>query len=191
MGYCIEMIWAFAGRGYWESRQGVIYGPFIPVYAFGALLLTLCLYKFKNARSPVIFLVSAIIGGGFEFICSWFQEAALGTISWEYSDLPFNLHGRTNLLYSLLFGVLGLLFVRSIYPFFSGLVEKIPNNIGKTLTWILITLLIFDFAISAAAVRRRSDRNHGVQASNSFEEFLDEHYDDDYLNKVFPNMVIV
>ena len=32
VGYCIEMLWCYLRLGYFESRQGLIYGPFSPVY---------------------------------------------------------------------------------------------------------------------------------------------------------------
>lgn len=190
-GYIVEMLWAFAKNGYFESRQGIIHFTFIPVYAFGALIVTLCLYKFQNARAIVIFLVSAIVGGAFEFICSLFQEHVLGTISWEYSESAFNLQGRTNLFFSLMWGILGLIFIRSTYPFFSRQIEKIPNKIGKPLTWVIMIFLCLDMSLSSCAVKRQSDRHKGIQAQNPFAVFLDERYDDDYLKKIYPNMIIV
>ena len=56
-------------------------------------------------------LVSAVIGAAFEYFCSLFQEIAFGTVSWEYSDTPLNLGGRTNIQYAVFWGLLGMISV--------------------------------------------------------------------------------
>lgn len=47
-----------------------------------------------------------------------------GTISWDYSDMPFNIDGRTSLAYAVVWGILGVIWVRELYPAFSRLIEK-------------------------------------------------------------------
>ena len=66
VGYCIEMLWCYLRLGYFESRQGLIYGPFSPVYGIGAVIFTVVLYRFRHANGVVIFLASGIIGGVFD-----------------------------------------------------------------------------------------------------------------------------
>ena len=48
--------------------------------------------------------------------------------------------------------------------------------------------MVLDLAISAIAVKRQDLRRDGVPASNAFWQFIDEHYNDEYLKRVFPNM---
>jgi hypothetical protein len=45
VGVIVEVSWAFIRFGQYQSRQGFIYGPFNPVYGFGAVFLTLFLYS--------------------------------------------------------------------------------------------------------------------------------------------------
>ena len=47
-GVIIEMLWCLVSRGYIESRAGLVYGPFNLLYGFGAVVLTVTLYKFRN-----------------------------------------------------------------------------------------------------------------------------------------------
>lgn len=191
IGVIIETIWTLAGTGKIESRKGLIYGPFSPVYGFGAVLFTILLYRLRKHNSIVIFTLCALIGALFEYFCSWFQETALGTLSWEYSDSPLNLNGRTNLMYAICWGFLGLLYIKHIYPFCSRMIEKIPNKIGKWITWFLFFFMVFDIFISASAIKRATDRNYDIPATNQFAVFLDKHYPDEFLQKVYPNMEIV
>ena len=38
IGYIVEMIVAFVQNGHFESRQGLIYGPFTPAYGIGIII---------------------------------------------------------------------------------------------------------------------------------------------------------
>lgn len=191
MGCVLEMLWCYAHNGYFESRSGVLYGPLNPVYGFGAVLLSMLLWRIRDYNSLLIFLASAVIGAAFEYGCSWFQEVVFHTVSWEYSNSPLNLHGRTNVQFAICWGLLGLVFVQHTLPYLSNLIELIPNRIGRWLTWLFVIFMVFDLFISAAAVRRQTERRMGREAQNAFAVFLDEHYDDDYLKKIYPNMIPV
>lgn len=188
IGYCVEMLWCYLRLGYFESRQGLIYGPLSPVYGMGAVIFTVALYRFRHSSSLVIFLASGVIGGVFEYLCSLFQELIFGTVSWEYSNSPLNIHGRTNVFYSVCWGVLGLIFLKHTLPFLTNIIERVPNRPGKCIAWVLLVFMVFNVLISGAAIRRQTNRHHGLPASNPVSVFLDEHYTDDYLKKVYPNM---
>ncbi|MGL4606122.1 MAG: putative ABC transporter permease [Eubacteriaceae bacterium] len=191
LGVVVETLFCLVTNGYIESRQGVIYGPFNPVYGFGAVLLTLVLHPVAKKNWFIIFLFSMVLGGGFEFISSYIQQMTTGTISWQYHDLPFNLAGRTSLMYSFFWGILGLLWVKEIYPIMSKFIEKIPKKMGVPLTWVLTVLMVFNMGISLVAINRWNERLAGVPASTAFERFLDDAYPDDYLKKIYPNMIHV
>lgn len=191
LGVIVEMLWCLVTQGKIESRQGVIYGPFNPVYGFGALVLTVGLHWLEKKRDLWIFLGSVALGSAAEYLCSWVQETVFGSLSWQYDSMPFNLQGRINLLYSIFWGILGLLWVKDGYPLMSRLVEKIPNRCGIILTWILTVFLLLDMAISGLAVARQAARHTGRPAANRFEVFLDSRYTDEFLQKIYPNMVLV
>ena len=66
-----------------------------------------------------------------EYLCSFFQEMLFGSTSWDYSNIPFNLNGRICLLYSVFWGILGILWIKEIYPRMAVWILKIPNKVGK------------------------------------------------------------
>ena len=191
IGVVVETFWCLITKFYIENRSGVIYGPFNPVYGFGAVVLTLGLHWLSQKRDLWIFLGSMVLGGAVEYVCSWVQEMAFGTVSWEYSETPFNLQGRTNLMFAFFWGILGLLWVKDFYPRMSGWIERIPRRVGIPLTWVLLVLMIFNMAISGLAVARWTARVHGKPATNQLEVFLDQAYPNDYLSRVYPNMMVV
>ena len=188
IGTILETIWAFCVDGHFEMRVGMVYGPFIPVYGGGACFLTAALYKLYKLNDTLVFVISAFVGAGFEYFCSWLQEHMFGTVSWDYSDTPFNLDGRTNLMYALIWGFLGLVWVRYLYPWTAKLIEKIPKRAGAIITTFLIVFMAFNGFMSVTATARWTQRTEGVPASNSFEEYLDEKFDNEKMEFLFPGM---
>ena len=191
IGFVVETIWCYVQYGHFESRKGLIYGPFSPVYGFGGIVLTLALYKLRGRNGFVVFLISGVIGAAFEFVCSWFQEMVFGTISWEYSDTPLTLGGRTNFQYAVFWGLLGMIFIKHTYPFLSRWIERIPNRLGKILTWVFIVFMIFNMLISGLAVRRWTNRSLGQPPANAVSALLDRLYPDEFMRIIYPNMSVV
>ena len=185
IGTILETIWAFCVDGHFEMRVGMVYGPFIPVYGGGACFLTAALYKLYKLNDTLVFVISAFVGAGFEYFCSWLQEQMFGTVS---CDTPFNLDGRTNLMYALIWGFLGLVWVRYLYPWTAKLIEKIPKRAGAIITTFLIVFMAFNGFMSVTATARWTQRTEGVPASNSFEEYLDEKFDNEKMEFLFPGM---
>ena len=104
------------------------------------------------------------------------------------SGTPFNIDGRTNLMFALIWGTLGLIWIKEIYPAMSRMIEKIPKRPGAILTILLVAFMLFDGLISCAALTRANERAEGIPATSSFQMFLDKHLDDNYLALVYPNM---
>jgi len=117
IGYIVEMIVGILQNGHFVSRQGLLIGPFIQVYGIGLVSYYLVISRTKNMSNVKIFIISMILGGVVEYLFSYFQEKLFGTISWDYSNLLFNLNGRTSLLHCLYWGTGGVLFVKFILPY--------------------------------------------------------------------------
>ncbi len=196
IGVVFETIAVYIFTGTWMRRSGMLYGPFNQIYGFGAVLLTLLLYRFRKKNAFFIFLASTIIGGAFEFVCSWLQELVFGSVSWEYSNIVTNIAGRTNLLYSFVWGFLGLLFITHIWPFLSELIERIPNTIwhrvtGRALTILVAVLFLINLLLSGAAVYRANQRAKHIPATGVFTAWLDATYPDAVIAEKFPSMTFV
>ena len=190
LGDIIETIYCRIVGGEWMSRSSVLYGPFSIVWGIGAVVLTLVLSRFAHKADRYIFVIGALLGGVYEYVCSVFTEIVFGTVFWDYSHMMFNIGGRTNLLYMGFWGILSVVWIKIIYPRLSSGIEKIPPLTGKILTWILVVFMACNSLISAMAVVRYTERKDGIAADNIVEEFLDATYQDELIERVWPNMVI-
>lgn len=187
-GVLIELLWCLLTKRYVQSRSGLVYGPFNLLYGVGATVLSIALYDLRNRNRILCFLGGMFIGSVVEYACSFFQEMIFGSVSWDYRGMPFNLNGRICLFYSLMWGILGLVWIKDIYPRMSKWILKIPNNFGKVLTVLLVVFLLFDGIISAMAVKRWSDRMKGINATGSLQIYLDEAFPDDKMKSIYANM---
>ena len=188
IGVVIEMLWCLVTNGYIESRAGLVYGPFNLLYGVGAVALTVCLYRFRNHGSWISFLGGMIVGSVVEYICSLVQEVLFGSRSWDYSHMPFNLGGRVCLLYSVFWGLVGVLWIKDIYPRIAKWILKIPNRGGKIVTWMLVVFFAFNACMSAVSMYRWSRRVENVAPANAFEVWIDERFPNERMQKIYANM---
>ena len=187
LGDITETIFCRITAGYWMSRSSVVWGPFSIVWGLAIAAATALLYRYRNRSDGFLFLAGTFLGGAYEYLCSVFTEIVFGTVFWDYSKIPFNLGGRINLLYCFFWGIAAVVWLKILYPFISGWIEKIPKKIGPVLTWVLLVFMIVNMAVSALALARMDARANGTPAENALEEWLDSSYNDDVMNRIYPN----
>lgn len=187
LGDITETIFCLITMGKLMSRSSVVYGPFSIVWGLGIVILTLLLDRYKEKPDRYIFIFGTIVGGVYEYICSVFTELVFGTVFWDYSKIPFNLGGRVNLLYCFFWGIAALVWLKLVYPFLAGLIEKVPKKAGVWLSWIFVVFMTVNMAISGLALLRYSARAAGDTPDNAVERFLDERFPDERMDRIYPN----
>lgn len=189
-GYAFETLadWIIFSR-YFE-RQGVLYGSFSQIYGFGAVLVIIINNKIHKKSLIFLFVFYFIAGTAYEYLCSLLQEMVLGSVSWDYTLIQFNIHGRINIVYSLVWGLVGIIIVKFLYPFSSRIIERIPNKQGIIITWIVFVFMFCNIFVTAAAFKRTSERYWNIAPSNEFEIYIDKKYNDVYMKSKFPTLII-
>ena len=191
LGDLFETVFCRFSMGEWQSRSSLLYGPFSIVWGFGAVILTVLLYRYRDRRDGFLFLFGTVLGGAYEYGCSVLSELMFGTVFWDYSHIPFNLGGRINLLYCFFWGIATVVWIKVLYPRMSNLIERLPMKAGKILTWLLVVLMALNMAVSALAFGRYVERSMDVPAQNSVARFLDGHYPDERIERVYPSAKFV
>ena len=190
LGLLIETVYHAIVFGGYQDRAGVLYGPFSPIYGFGAVLMTVALNRFHNKPIAIIFLVSAIIGGAFEYLTSWFMQFAFGIVAWDYTGTFLSIDGRTNFVFMCMWGVLGCLWVKLLLPRMLKLVNMIPWNWRYSVTTVCAALMIANGAMTLFALDSWYQREAGHEPTNAIERFCAEHYDNDFMEHRFQSMSI-
>ena len=101
-----------------------------------------------------LFIHSSIIFSIFEYSVSYGMDALFASKWWDYSNEFFNLNGRISIFYSLLWGIVAILFVNNIYPFckkkINLILSKTPYKLQLYLLQFIGLILIIDTFMSFA-----------------------------------------
>lgn len=132
-------------------NSGFLYGPFCPIYGFGAIFMFLFLQGFRD-NIILLFVIAFFSLSLWEYIVGWLLEKIFHTKYWDYTGNKFNIKGRVCLLNSLFWGFLGVIFIRYMHPFIAEKIDIIPANI-LTFNVIMISIaMITDTIVSAVKV---------------------------------------
>ena len=188
LGDIVETVFCLVTTGRLMSRSSLVFGPFSIVWGLACALLTWILYRCRDKSDRYIFVFGTVLGGAYEYVCSVFTEMAFGTVFWDYSEIPFNLGGRINLLYCFFWGIAAVVWMKGVYPFLSRWIEKLPARMGKVVCSVLLVLLAADMLVSALALARYSERQAGKAEQTAVGQALDEFFPDGFIEKRYENL---
>ena len=155
MGWIYETLYCTIKGGKWENR-GFLYGPVCPIYGTGAVAISLII-SFTDKSGIVlhawhVFVISVIGSAVLEYFTSWALEKIFHALWWDYSRLPFNIHGRVSLFTSLGFGCGGLLIAYKIVPFTENAMELLIPTATECLALLFVFLFAVDITLTATAL---------------------------------------
>ena len=195
LGLVLEIIWhmTVVDPGVYEDRAGLLVGPFSPIYGFGAVLNRL----YKNPA--VTFVVSALVGGGFEWATAVFMKMSFGVTAWDYSSytilgvpdpVAVFTGGCTSTMFLVIWGILGLVWVKFFLPIMLKTVNMIPWKLRYTLTSVVAILMFANGLLTLGSLDCWFERASGVQPSTPIEQFYATYCNDDFMKNRFQSMTM-
>ena len=150
-GYVIEALNSLYRDGKAENR-GFLFGPYLPIYGFGAVLMVILTRFIPHNNILLLFLAAMATGVILEYITSFLLEKIFHLRWWDYSTTDkFHLNGRVCLRNALAFGFIGCLFMYFIVPLLNGLFIAVPGWLQITLAVIISVVYLIDFVASSYA----------------------------------------
>ena len=153
LGWVCEDIYCGIGKRKFINR-GFLYGPYCPIYGFGALLVIYPLLMVSK-HPIVVFIFGMVLTSILEYITSFVMEKLFATRWWDYSTYPFNINGRICLQNSLLFGLMALVVVYGLHPIVSRFVERIPLGFLVIFLIMFTILFVIDIVNTVIVLLRR------------------------------------
>lgn len=135
------------------SNRGVLFGPWLPVYGFGAVIFIALWYRLINRKSlktkilmiPVIFLLTMTTATALELLTSYLCEWTIGSWPWQtYADYKINFQARIALSPSIRFGIGGVVFLYLIQPLLDRFTERLSDSRTKHFAAVIISVLSLD-----------------------------------------------
>lgn len=190
VGLLIEEVWMLVSTGVHESRVGLVWGPFSPMYGFGAVFLTVASFLLRRhgARGWQIFLASSVMGGLLEQGTGWLMSTLFDAESWTYAYLPDKITQWVAWRFLVMWGLIGLVWARAVTP---RLLYQIgmPTSRRQLVFVSLVALyLVADVAMTVVCFNRKVARDAGVPAANAFEQWVDTNYSDEFISERFENL---
>lgn len=190
IGLGIELAFYALTSGGYQDRAGLLFGPFSPIYGFGAVLMTLALNGIRNKNPLLIFLLSAVIGGAFEYLVSWFMQYAFGITAWDYTGTFLSIDGRTNGFFMACWGLLGVAWVKLLMPGIFKLIHLIPWDWRYGVTMVATALMVVDGAMTLQALNCWFERESGRPVETDLQRFYADHFGDEYMENRFQTMTM-
>lgn len=126
------------------TNRGFGFGPFCPIYGFGATFFYYVLVRFASSKVAVFFIAS--IGATiFEFLVGIAMIKFLGELWWDYNDKPFNYKGILCLESTIAWGVYGLGVVYWLHERVLLLGDYFESRNGRTICVVILVLYLVDF----------------------------------------------
>ncbi|HJI71124.1 MAG TPA: putative ABC transporter permease [Coriobacteriaceae bacterium] len=201
LGLILEEVWhmVVVDPGVYQDRAGMLFGPFSPIYGFGAVLMTMALNRFYKKNSLIIFLVSALIGGAFEVFVGWFMQTSFDVVSWSYSHIRlFGMPdpiavltgGRTCTPFACMWGLGGLIWIKVLLPRLLKLINMIPWKRRYSATVILTAVMLIDGVMTLQSLDYWYQRVNGTVRNIPVAQFYDKHFDNEYMENRFQSMTM-
>ena len=187
LGDVVETIFCRVTAGVWMSRSSLVWGPFSVVWGLALVLAAVLLRGSERKSESRIFWFGVILGGAYEYVCSAVTELLFGTVFWDYSGFKFNLGGRINLLYCFFWGIAAVAWIRYGYPLVAKGMNKLKTHIRPWMTAALAVFMAVNMGVSALAMARYDARTSGVEAATPLAVFLDTHFDNARMERIYPN----
>lgn len=198
-GIMIETIYCYATTGVIESRKGLMWGPFCPVYGVSAAVLILCLGRYRNKNILELFIYGLIAGSMAEYILSFVLEAIYGMRFWDYTYTNLHLNGRICLLYSTYWGILSVILIKLVKPILDKIIDKIASQKRMIVDIGILIFFIINCIITVWGVQTYQDRvvkgiRNKEETNNPIicikQKIENDYFTDERMSKTFPNLRI-
>lgn len=196
LGLIIETIYGYYSMGVWESRKGLLWGPFCPVYGVGAIFLILLLNHVDQKNYFKLFFYGALIGAAVEYVLSYGLEAIYGARFWDYSYTKIHINGRICVSFSIFWGVLAIVLMKLIKPLIDKLIDRINLKMKASTEIGIFLFLVVDALVTVWAINIYETRavkqyyQEEMQYSNIswIRKIEEEYFTNERMKRTFPNL---
>lgn len=147
LGWVYETLYCSVKAGHFVSR-GFLYGPFIPIYGI-CIVASVLLLSDRGFGNISLFFICSVIASALEYFTSIWMELIFGRRWWDYSNQPFNIHGRVCLGAAIVFGGFGVFIIKYFHPTMVRYMnDNYQSGIPKKTTHAIFLMFLLDVIVS-------------------------------------------
>ena len=148
IGFIYEEICGFINEGHFFKR-GTTFGPWIPIYGFGALLIFALTVKIRK-KPLLVFLIAAFASGLLELVSGYVFDRFFHMRLWDYSNVILNwghVNGYICVRSVIPWGIFGMLLMYGVLPLEEKIQMRRPRAFN-IVTIALFGLFVLDIVLS-------------------------------------------
>lgn len=136
-------------------NRGALFGPWLPIYGFGGLIIISLFYRFKdkkimlgklNIRPLILFFETVIFATLVELVATYLMDFTGGNFKslWDYSNEFMNFEGRIALIPDLKFGIVALVGIYFLEPLLIKFLSNKEQGLIDGLSVVIFMLFFVD-----------------------------------------------
>ena len=147
-GFIYEELFYKIDLGYFVKR-GSTFGPWIPIYGYGSLLIVLMSY-WARKKPWLVFVLNCLVTGILELGTGFVLDKYFNLRLWNYNEEIWNwgnYNGYICIRSVLFFGISSLLLIYAILPGLFKIVNKIEENKKENILLVISIILALSFIV--------------------------------------------
>lgn len=141
-GWVVEVLYVFKKQKVLVNR-GFLFGPYLPIYGFVALIYILMLKKYIG-EPIIVFIEGVIISFIIEYVTSYILEITFNDKWWDYKDKKYNINGRVCIENTIPFGIFAIICIYILEPLYFFLINLLNTNALVVISFLIFILYVVD-----------------------------------------------
>ena len=152
VGWTLECVFK-AVSGHTNRTPGILNTPFCILYGLGTVVLSVIINRLTT-NFILLFILSMLTLTVMEYVTFVLLKDIYGITLWDYSDMTFRINEKVCLEFSLIWGLLGAVYIKYILPVLSKFFYLAEGAALSTAIYLLFGIIFADFVYSSYTLIR-------------------------------------
>lgn len=146
-GWLLECVFKFVAKDF-RRTPGILNTPFCILYGLGTVVLSMVINRVTN-NVVILFILSMVVLSVMEYITFILLKKIYNVQLWSYNNMTFNINEKVCLEFSLVWGLLGALYIKYLLPILSNFFVVAKGAALTSSIYVLFAIILADFAYSS------------------------------------------
>ena len=146
-GWLLECVFKFVAKDF-RRTPGILNTPFCILYGLGTVVLSMVINRVTN-NVVILFILSMVVLSVMEYITFILLKKIYNVQLWSYNNMTFNINEKVCLEFSLVWGLLGALYIKYLLPILSSFFAVAQSLAFTVALYALLAIILADFAYSS------------------------------------------
>lgn len=147
VGWLLECVFKYVTKNF-DRTPGILNTPFCILYGLGTVVLSLIINRVTD-NIWLLFLLCLVVLTAMEYVTFILLKKIYGIKLWDYRDMTFNVDEKVCLEFSLIWGVLGALYIKYLLPILSAFFVNAQSFALTFAIHLLFAIIVGDFIYSS------------------------------------------